>query len=62
LSDDSFNAQIAKIEEYTGVAIDANELINESDAVVLDQKLHALGLSDIITGRLLEAIRDRKIC
>jgi hypothetical protein len=60
LSDDSFNAQIAKIEEYTGVAIDANELINESDAVVLDQKLHALGLSDIITGRLLEAIRDRK--
>lgn len=60
LSDDSFAAQIQTIQQFTGIAVNANELIAESDARVLNQKIRALGLSEIIEGRLLEAVRDRK--
>lgn len=60
LAQASFNKQIAMIEESTGVQINANELVTESDAVALEQKVRALGVSDIIQGRILEAIRDRK--
>jgi hypothetical protein len=60
LSDDSFRKQIATIQEFTGIQINSNELISESDAVVLNQKIRSLGLSEIIEGRLLEIVRDRK--
>lgn len=60
LSNDSFNKQIETIQKFTGVQIDANELISESDAVALNQKIRSLGLSEIIEGRLLEIVRDRK--
>lgn len=60
LSDDSFAKQIETIQKFTGVNVDANELIAESDAVALNQKIRSLGLSEIIEGRLLEIIRDRK--
>jgi len=60
LSDSSFAKQIETIQKFTGVAIDANELIAESDAIVLNQKIRNLGLSEIIEGRLIEIIRDRK--
>jgi len=60
LADDSFREQIKTIQEFTGAQVDANELINESDAVALNQKIRSLGLSEIIEGRLLEIVRDRK--
>lgn len=60
LSDDSFRQQIATIQEFTGVTVDANALIAESNAVLLNQRIRALGLSEIIEGRLLEIVRDRR--
>ena len=60
LSNDSFARQIETIQQFTGVAIDANEFVMESDAIALNAKIRALGLSEIIEGRLLEIIRDRK--
>jgi len=60
LSDDSFRAQVQTIQQFTGIAVDANALIAESDARVLNEKIRALGLSEIIEGRLLEIVRDRK--
>lgn len=61
LSDKSFAKQVGIIQEFTGVAVDANDLIAESDAVALNQKIRGLGLSEIIEGRLLEIIRDRRL-
>lgn len=60
LSDDSFNEQIATIQKLTEFQIDANDLIATSDARVLNEKIRALELSEIIEGRLLEIIRDRR--
>ena len=60
LGDDSFDKQIETIQKFTDKQIDANDLVAESDAVVLNKKIRALGLSEIIEGRLLEVIRDRK--
>jgi hypothetical protein len=56
----SFAEQIKTVENFAGVSINANELINESDSKVLDNKVKALGLDDIMAGRLLEIIRDRR--
>lgn len=61
IADESFRKQIATIEQFTDVQLDSNDLINESDAVTLNQKIRALGLSEIIEGRLLEVIRERRI-
>lgn len=60
LFEDTFNKQIETIQKFTGIQLNANELIKESDAVVLNQKIRALGLSEIIEGRLLEIIRERR--
>lgn len=60
LADDSFKKQIETVQKFTGVSINANELLAESDAVVLNEKIRSLGLSEIIEGRLLEIIRDRR--
>lgn len=61
LADDSFAKQIETIQKFTGAQVDANDLINESDAVALNQKIRSLGLSEIIEGRLLEIVRERRI-
>ncbi len=61
LADGSFIEQMKTIEAFTGGAVNANDLINESNAVVLNEKIRALGLSEIIEGRLLEIINERKI-
>lgn len=60
LSDESFQKQIETIQEFTGANVDANDLIETSDAVLLNAKIRSLGLSEIIEGRLLEIIRDRR--
>lgn len=58
--DNSFKEQIKTIENFAGIQINSNDLINESNAKVLDEKVRALGVDDVIAGRLLEIIRDRK--
>jgi hypothetical protein len=60
LGQESFDRQIGIIEEFAGQKIEADELIKESDATVLNEKIRNLELSEIIEGRLLEIIRDRK--
>lgn len=59
-SQESFDAQIATIQQFTNEAIDANDLLATSDARALNEKIRVLGLSEIIEGRLLEVIRDRR--
>lgn len=60
LAQQSFDQQIATIQQFTEERIDANQLLQTSDAVVLNERIRALGLSEIIEGRLLEVIRDRR--
>lgn len=60
LADESFAKQIQTIEQFTDVAVNANDLIATSDAVLLNQKIRNLGLSEIIEGRLLEIVRERR--
>lgn len=61
LSNGSFQKQIETIQQFTGIVVDSNDLINTSDSVALNQKIRSLGLSEIIEGRLLEVIRDRRL-
>jgi len=61
LADDTFSKQISTISQFTDAQINANDLLAESDAVVLNQKIRSLGLSEIIEGRLLEIVRERRI-
>ena len=61
LNDKSFKKQIETIQQFTDETINANDLINESDAELLNNKIRALGLSEIIEGRLLEVVRERRI-
>jgi len=56
----SFNTQVETIQQFTRKRIDANELLATSDAVLLNQRIRSLGLSEIIEGRLLEVIRERR--
>ena len=59
LTEKSVRDQIAVIQSFTDEKINADELINESDAKVVSEKVKNLNLSDKISGRLLEIIRDR---
>ncbi len=61
LSDISFAEQIATIRKFTDVRFNENELLAESDAKLLNARIRSLGLSEIIEGRLLEIIRERRI-
>lgn len=61
LARNSFNEQIATIQQFTGAQIDANDLLATSDAELLNQKIRNLGLSEVIEGRLLEVIRERRL-
>jgi hypothetical protein len=57
---DSFDAQVATIQTFTDKQIDINDLLAEDDARLLNQKIRNLELSEIMEGRLLEVIRDRR--
>lgn len=61
LGEDSFNKQIETIRKFTKIRFDENELLAEQDAVALNERIRGLGLSEIIEGRLLEVIRERRI-
>ncbi|RLI49131.1 hypothetical protein DRO61_05525, partial [Candidatus Bathyarchaeota archaeon] len=60
LGEESFEKQIETIQKLTDEQIDANDLLAESDAIALNEKIRGLELSEIIEGRLLEVIRDRR--
>lgn len=60
LGQQSFDKQIETIQQFTGKAVDANALLSESNAEMLNQKIRELGLSEIMEGRLLEIVRERK--
>lgn len=60
-SNTSFNKQAETIQKFTEKSIDFNDLLATSDAEVLRQKIRSLGLSEIIEGRILEVIRERRI-
>lgn len=57
----SFDEQIAVLQSVAKEQIDANDLINESDSKLLFEKAERLGLSEILTKRLLEIVNERKI-
>ena len=59
-ADESFDEQIKTLQLLTDNQINANELLKESNATLLQEKIRALELSEIGETRLLEAIRDRR--
>jgi hypothetical protein len=56
----SFEEQKKTIEDFVGSKINFDELMAESDAKVLNEKIRALGLSEIYEGRILEVLNERK--
>ncbi len=60
LATESFEQQIATIQKFTDAQLDANDLLNTSNATLLQEKIRELNLSEIIEGRLLEVVRERK--
>lgn len=60
LSEELFNDQVRRIENFAKISINQNDLINESDLILLNKKIRGLGLSESIEAKLLEAINKRK--
>jgi hypothetical protein len=60
LAERSFAKQMETIQQFTGISLDSTALITEADAVALNQKIRAYDLSEVIEGRLLEAVNGRK--
>lgn len=60
LGEESLQKQVEQLQIKAKETIDINDLVNTSDAIALNQKIRALGLSEILEGRLLEVIRDRR--
>lgn len=61
LSDDSFKKQEETFQQFTEKRIDLQSLADTQDAKVLNDRIRALGLSEIIEGRVLEAVRERRL-
>lgn len=60
MMDKSFKDQVAVIQSFSKQQVDINDLLNETDQKRLTEKVKALGVDDIIAGRLLEIIKERK--
>jgi hypothetical protein len=60
-AEESFNAQIAIIEEFSGKKIDADSFIEESNIKVINSRVKDLKMSDTAKKRFLEIIRERKL-
>lgn len=56
----SLAKEVQEIQKTSKAKIDINELLKESDSIVLNEKIRLLGLSEIMEGRLLEVIRDAR--
>jgi hypothetical protein len=59
LADQSFREQIDVIQELAGVEIDFNEILKLNNRESIE-RVRTLGLSEIIEGRVLEIIRERR--
>ena len=60
LSDKSYSQQYLTLQQLTTKQIDLNDLVATSDAKVLNEKIRDLGVSEIIEGRILEVVRERR--
>jgi hypothetical protein len=60
LADASFDAQRRALNELSKEEIDFDSLLS-LDATALQEQIRLLGLSEVIEGRLLEVIRERRI-
>ena len=60
LADKSYSQQYLTLQQLTSQQIDLNDLVATSDAKVLNEKIRALGVSEIIEGRILEVVRERR--
>lgn len=61
LSNDSFDKQIESLQSFTDETINSNELINESNSILLNQKIRNLGLSSLLENELLDTIKNRRL-
>jgi len=52
--------EVAEIKRVAKTRIDIDDLIKTSDAKVLNEKIRAIGLSEILEGRLLEVVREAR--
>lgn len=59
LADESFNAQKEVLENLSKAGIDIDELLT-LDAVTLNERIRSLEQSEIIEGRTLEVVRERR--
>jgi hypothetical protein len=60
LAEDSFQSQIDTIQAFTKQQINADDLLAETDARRLNEKIRNLDLSETLEGRLLEVLRERR--
>lgn len=60
LNDEAFEDQIATLQEFTKQTINANDLVNESNSITLNEKIRSLELSEPLEQQLLDTIRDRR--
>lgn len=61
LMDASFANQIKQAEEFTGKRLELEKLVKIDDEEVIRKKLKIAKFDDIVAGRLLEIIRERKL-
>lgn len=60
LADESFDQQIKNIEQFTDKQIDVNKLLELNNQQSIEY-IRTLGLSEIIEGRALEIIKERRL-
>lgn len=60
LNESAFSEQIKLVEDFTGQRIDLNQLALEDDERVVRERLRLLNLDDVVQGRILEILRERK--
>ncbi len=61
LSEKSLEDQVKALEKAAKQQIDIDDLLKESDSSVLKEKIKNTGLSEILSNRLLEVIRERRL-
>jgi hypothetical protein len=60
LADRALKEQVATLQQMAQETIDINDLIATSDAVMVNEKIRGLGLSEIGENRLREVIQERR--
>ena len=60
INEKAFQSQINLIEDYTGKKLGLDQLSKESDEALIRERLKGFELDDILQGRILEVIKERK--